>query len=74
MQEIIEVYEDLKLIETIVHSNNYFKFIINECTLKALESKAKFIMDCNNNIWKPLCINYHSNVGVYDKIYYIDKN
>ncbi len=36
MQEIIEVYEDLKLVETIVHSNSYFKFVINECTLKAL--------------------------------------
>lgn len=74
MQEIIESYEDLRLVETIVHSNNYLKFVINEYTLKALESKAKFIMECQKNIWKPLCITYHPHVRVYDKIYYIDRN
>ena len=74
MQEIIESYEDLQLVETILHSDNYLKFIINECTLKALESKAKFIINCHNNIWKPLCITHHYNVSVYDKIYNKEKN
>lgn len=74
MQEIIETYEELQLVEIVLHSNNYIKFIINECTMKALESKADFIMKCHNNIWKPLCITHHSSIGVYDKIYYLDKN
>lgn len=73
MQEIIETYEELQLVETVLHSNDYIKFIINECTIKALESKADFIMKCHNNIWKPLCITHHSFIGVYDKIYYLDK-
>lgn len=74
MQEIIETYEELQLVETVLHSNDYIKFIINECTMKALESKADFIMKCHNNIWKPLCITHHSSIGVYDKIYYLNKN
>lgn len=74
MQEIIEIYEELQLVETILHSNDYVKFIINECTLQSLESKANFIIKCHNNIWKPLCITHHDSIGVYDKIYYLDKN
>ena len=74
MQEIIEMYEELEVVETVLHSNKYLKFIINECTLKALESKADFIISCNDHIWKPLCIIQHyPSISVYDKIYYLDK-
>ena len=73
MQEIIETYEELTLVETILHSNDYIKFIINECTIQSLESKTNFIMKCHYNIWKPLCIIYHQGIGIYDKIYYLDK-
>lgn len=73
MQEIIEVYEEPKLVEHVIASNDYLKFIINECTLNALNNKADYIMECHKHIWKPLCIAYHPSIRVYDKIYYIDK-
>ena len=74
MQEIIELYEEPEIIETILHSNDYIKFIINECTLEALKNKADFIMSCNDHIWKPLCIiGHHPSISVYDKIFYLNK-
>lgn len=73
MEEMIKMYEEPQLVQQILYSDDYLKFIVNECTLNALNSKADYIMEYHKHIWKPLCIVYHPSIRVYDKIFYIDK-
>ena len=73
MEEFIEYYEDIDVVNNILHSNEYIKFTVNECTVNALNKKADFINKCYNNMWLPLCIKYHPTVRVYDKVFYVKK-
>lgn len=51
----------------------YITFQVSECTEKALENKCNFILNCQKLDWKPLLLEYHNNVGVYTKYFYIQK-
>ena len=51
----------------------YLTFQISECTEEALNKKCNFILKCQNIDWKPLMLEYHENVRVYTKYFYIEK-
>lgn len=53
--------------------HKYLIFQISECTINALNDKCTFILKCQDVNWKPLLLEYHENVGVYTKYFYIEK-
>lgn len=68
--DIVESFKDLDTVHAILNNDkSQIIFRVSECTLEALTKKATFIESCLNNIHDPLCIVYHPNVKIYEKLY-----
>ena len=70
----IKYYENENYANQILKESwKYLTFQISECTEEALNKKCYFILKCQNIDWKPLMLEYHENVRVYTKYFYIEK-
>lgn len=73
MAEEIRLYENKEVVDEVMKSDQYAKFIISENTLEALEDKCNKIMQCQKLDWKPLKIERLEFIRMYNKIYYYKK-